>query len=133
MSSFVRSVAKKVLPGRTVDWYRRRRALRRYFRLLGAELYHRQSRMGLEELEGRVAARRQGFYEGLVRDVLDRTDIVLQALDRKIEGVSTRHGHELERLRDQTEELRASVERLRQAVEGRAAAPVADPAPARSD
>ena len=37
-------------------------------------------------------------------------DLILQELDRRIQGVSTRHGQELAKLRDEVAALRASVE-----------------------
>jgi repressor of nif and glnA expression len=105
-------MAKTVLPESFVHWYRRRRAIRRYLRELGYEIYDRQVRMQLEDLEGRILARRTGFHEQLVKDVLDRTDLVLQELDRRIEGLSTRHGKQLRELREEIAALRASVDAL---------------------
>lgn len=113
MKLFLARIAKKVLPKRFVDWYRRRRATRRYLRALGSELYQRNTRMDLENLEGRIAARKQGFYEGLVKDVLQRTELVLQELDRRIEGLNARHGNELRALRSELEALRSEIDRLR--------------------
>lgn len=104
--------AKKVLPARFVHWYRRRRATRRYMQALGYEVYDRQVRMDLEDIEGRVIARREGFQEQVLKDVLARTDLVLQELDRKIEGVSTRHGKELRRLAADVQSLKQQIEAL---------------------
>lgn len=103
---------KRVLPASFVDWYRRRRALRRYLRQLGFELYNRRNQLDPEELEGRLAARRDGFYEGLVRDVLERTDLVMQQLDRRIEGMTARHGSQVHDLRREVAELRERMEAL---------------------
>jgi hypothetical protein len=103
---------KKVLPARFVHWYRRRRATRRYMQALGYEVYDRQVRMDLEDIEGRVIARREGFQEQVLKDVLARTDLVLQELDRKIEGVSTRHGKELRGLAAEVQSLKDQIERL---------------------
>jgi hypothetical protein len=86
-------IAKRVLPKRFVRWYRRRRALRKYLRALAYEVYERQVRIELDDLEGRIAARRDGFYERLVKEVLERTDLILQELDRRIEGLTSRHGN----------------------------------------
>src|SRR5213076_3453652 len=94
----IRDILKKILPTRFIEWYRRRRALKHYLRALAYEIYDRGIRMELDDLEGRIAARRDGFYERLVKDVLERTELVLQGLDRKIEGVSARHGAELREL-----------------------------------
>ena len=75
---FLRDLAKKILPKRFVEWYRRRRAVRQYLRSLGYEIYERTIRLELEDVEGRIAARRDGFYERMVADVLERTELVLQ-------------------------------------------------------
>jgi hypothetical protein len=124
----LRAMAKAVLPESFVHWYRRRRAIRRYLRELGYEIYDRQLRMQLEDLEGRIFARRTGFHEQLVKDVLDRTDLVLQQLDRRIEGLSARHGKQVRELREEVATLRTSVERL-SAGPGESPVPPKDPAP----
>ena len=128
MEDRLRAFAKDILPERFVHWYRRRRAIRNYLRGLGFELYDRQVRMRLEDLEGRMAARREGFYEQLVKDVLERTELVLEELDRKLEGLSARHGADLRRLKDEVMDLRTAVEAVaeRQRAEPR---PAADRAP----
>ena len=112
MSPSVSGVAKRVLPRRFARWYRRRRALRKYLRALAFEVYERQVRVDPAELEGRIAARRDGFYDRLVKEVLERTDLILQELDRRIEGVSARQGSELRALRREVAELRGAVEGL---------------------
>jgi hypothetical protein len=107
----LREFGKKVLPDPALDWYRRRRAIRQYLGQLGYELVD-VARLEFEDEEGRLAARRAGFYEGLLKDVLERTDLILKELDRRIEGVAARHGNELRSLRDEVESLRAALERL---------------------
>ena len=109
---FVRDVLKRILPKRFIEWYRRRRALRRYLRALAFEIYDRGIRLELDDLEGRIAARRDGFYDRLVRDVLERTELILQQLDRKIEGVTARHGNDLRALKIEVEKLRESLQGL---------------------
>jgi hypothetical protein len=109
---FIRDIAKKILPKRFIEWYRRRRALKHYLRALAYEIYDRGIRMELDDLEGRIAARRDGFYERLVKDVLERTELVLQELDRKIEGTGARQGSELRLLQAEVEGLRASLAAL---------------------
>src|SRR5438105_9358459 len=52
---------------------RRRRAMRRYIKELGFEIYDRTIRLEREELEERIIARRHGFYDRLVKDVMERT------------------------------------------------------------
>jgi hypothetical protein len=109
---WVLKVAKAVLPDRFIDWYRRKRATRRYMEALGYQIYDREARLDLDEMEGRVAASRAGFTDKIVRDILERTELVLQGLDRRIEGVSARHGHELRELRTEVEALRDQIRQL---------------------
>jgi hypothetical protein len=109
---FLLDIAKAILPYRFIEWYRRRRAARRYIEALGYEIYDREIRLELEDMEGRVAARRAGFSQRIIKDILERTDVVLQGLDRKIEGTSARHGRSLRELEAQVEALRAEVDRL---------------------
>src|SRR5919197_4734952 len=113
--TFVREVAIKILPRRFVEWYRRRRALKKYLTALAYEIYDRGIRLELDDLEGRIAARRDGFYDRLVKDVLERTELVLQELDRKIEGLVARYGTELRHMQSDVAEIRASLDALRPA------------------
>lgn len=106
------AIAKRILPNRFIEWYRRRRALRRYLRALAFEIYDRGIRLEVDDLEGRIAARRDGFYDRLVKDVLERTELVLQELDRKVEGLVARHGSELRHLQAEVTELRAAAHEL---------------------
>jgi hypothetical protein len=129
---YLRDIAKKILPTRFIEWYRRRRATKRYLQALAYEIYDRGIRMELDDLEGRIAARRDGFYERLVRDVLERTELVLQELDRKIEGVSARHGRELRELHAELESIRTSLHALTGNVDSVSAnVPTPSPAPER--
>jgi hypothetical protein len=120
-------IAKAVLPDRFIEWYRRRRAARRYIEALGYEVYDREIRLELEDVEGRIAARRAGFSQRIIKDILERTDVVLQGLDRKIEGSSARHGRSIRELEAQVETLRAEVERLTAELEAAVAASRTDP------
>jgi hypothetical protein len=110
--TFILAIAKRILPKRFIDWYRRRRALRRYLKALAFEIYDRGIRLEIDDLEGRIAARRDGFYDRLVKDVLERTELVLQELDRKVEGLAARHGSELRHLQSEITELRAAAHEL---------------------
>src|ERR1041384_6948443 len=103
---YLRDIAKKLLPKRFIEWYRRRRATKHSLQALAYEIYDRGIRMELDDLEGRIAARRDGFYEHLVKDVLERTELILQQLDRKIEGLTARHGQDLRTLKVEVEKLR---------------------------
>jgi hypothetical protein len=109
---FVSTVAKKLLPDEVIDRYRRRRALRRYLRSLSYEIYDRQKLLRVEQLEGAVLARRPDLTERLMKDLLERMDLVLQELHREVEGVRARHGTELRELREEMAGLRAAFQEL---------------------
>ena len=102
----------KLLPYRLVEWYRRRRAIRRYMKGLSVEVLERERR--LDHLEGRVAASQRGFYHQIVTDVLERTDIVLQELDRRLEGLAARTEEGVARTESELATLREDVARLRE-------------------
>jgi hypothetical protein len=112
----LRTQVKHWMPDEWVHSYRRRRALRRYLHGLGYELYDRQVRLSLEDFEADVANRPGGFHDVLAKDVLARTDAVLEGLDRKIEGVSARHGTELRKLQQELESTRVELAALRDEV-----------------
>jgi hypothetical protein len=109
---FVRRLGKRVIPQRMVYRYRRRKITKQYLKALSYELMERgETRLGY--LEGRVAARRDGFYERIVHEVLERTDIVLQELDRRIEGLRARGGQRQDAVEEQLVQLRQEVALLR--------------------
>jgi hypothetical protein len=112
---WARTAARKVLGERFADWYRRRRATRQYLEALSYELLERETR--LDHLEGRIAARRDGFYQRIVTDVLERTEIILQELDRRIEGLTARTGQRLSGLEDEVAALREELDGLRRSIE----------------
>jgi hypothetical protein len=115
----MRRLAKKVLPGGLVESYRRRRALRRFLRSLSYEIHDRQKMFRVEDLEGSVLVRRPDITERLMKDLLDRMDLVLQELHRQIEGLRARHGTELHGLRDEVERLRTTVAEIQGRLEVR--------------
>jgi hypothetical protein len=82
-------------------------------------------------VEERIAARREGFYGRLVRDVLERTEIILQELDRRIEGISARHGNDIRQLREDLTSLQAMTTELQQRLAELQASLSADSIPAR--
>lgn len=108
-----RQLLKRVLPDRTIAWYRRRRALRNWLREVAHELYDRQAKLQVEELEGELLARRPDITARLTKDLLSRTDLLLQELDRKLEGLRARHGSQLRNLGEEVRALREEVRGLR--------------------
>jgi chromosome segregation ATPase len=110
-----RQFLKKILPGRTVNWIRRWRATGRYLRSVSEEVLERDSH--LEDLERRIAGSEDGFYQRLVKDVVERTEVVVQQLDRRIEGQGARHSELLRQLEGDLRSLREEVARLREAVQ----------------
>ncbi len=134
----LREIGKKVLPTRFIDWFRRRRLVRNYLKALGYEIY--ESRMQLAGEKGHIddpiTLRREGFYRQAVKEVMERTDLVLQQLDRKIEGNAARLGNDVVDLRAQLATLRESVDALRRELaegEGGSADPRGSPHPSRAD
>jgi len=117
-SSFVdwRGFAKRYLPARAVKGIQRRLALRRYLRSISYELSDRSRTIALEELEGEVLSRRPDMTKRVTQDVLLRTDLLIQQLDRKIEGLRTRSITELRDLRQAMEDIRSDLEALQAAI-----------------
>jgi hypothetical protein len=118
----IRDLIKRILPASVLDSYRRRRALRRYLRSLAYEIHDRNRTYPLEQLEGKLLARRPDLTKRLMHDLLMRTDLLVQELDRQIEGMRARHGSQLVELRHELEALRASLEALRAETRERARA-----------
>jgi len=116
-----REFLKKTLPTPMVNWLRRWRGTARYLRFMSYEVSRRQSRLEtgsqLETIESRLAERRDGFYQQMVKEVVERTDLVLQQLDRKVEGQGARHAERLAALEEELAQLRAAVDDLRTLVE----------------
>lgn len=109
----MRQVVKKYLPARALKYIQRRRALRQYLRSISYELYDRNRTYGLEELEETLLARPSDIQSRLMKDLLVRTDLLIQQLDRQIEGLRARHGEELAELRREVEGIRSSLDAMR--------------------
>jgi hypothetical protein len=111
-----REFLKRTLPTPIVNWLRRWLGTARYLRFMSYEISRRQSPLApgsaLTTLESRLAARRDGFYQQMAKEVLERTDIVLQELDRKVEGQGARHADRLRALEDEIALLREAVRKL---------------------
>jgi hypothetical protein len=108
---------KKFLPEHYIESYRRRRAVRAYMRSLSHEIYDRQKQLRIEELEGKILARRPSLTHRLMKDLLERMDVVMEGFHRQLEGMRARHGTELRELRAEVEGLRAAVDALREELE----------------
>jgi hypothetical protein len=106
-----------------LDAYRRRRSLRRYLKSIAYEVYDRNRTFELEELEGELLARRPDITSRLMKDLLTRTDILIQQVDRQVEALRARHGGELRELRADIESLRSALDALRSEVESRPRSP----------
>jgi hypothetical protein len=130
-----RDFLKRTLPTPVVNWLRRWLGTARYLRFMSYEVSRRQSRLEtgspLETLESRLAARRDGFYQQMVKEVVERTDLVLQQLDRKIEGQAARQTERLGDLEAEVSQLREAVDELRSMLES-LPAPSAGPSASRS-
>ena len=113
----IKNVLKQLLPERYIESYRRQRAVRAYMRSLSYEIYEQQKQLRIEELEGKILARRPSLTHRLMKDLLDRMDLVMEGFHRQLEGIRARHGTELRELRQEVEDLRASVEALRRELE----------------
>ena len=123
----LRETGKRVLPGGAVESFRRVRALVRYLRSLSYEVYDRQKTFHVEELEGRLIARRPDITERLMKDLLERTDILLQELHREVEALRARQGNDLRDVGARVDALSAELGELRAEFQG-----VTEPAPARA-
>ena len=100
-------------PDRAVEWYRRRRATRRYLDKLGREIYERRgAHPALEDVES-DATERGGFYGDLVKDAAARVDLVLERLHRRIDGVAARDDERLTRLEAELADLRKELKATR--------------------
>lgn len=113
----IKNSLKKFLPEHYIESYRRRRAVRAYMRSLSHEIYDRQKQLRIEELEGKILARRPSLTHRLMKDLLERMDVVMEGFHRQLEGMRARHGTELRELRAEVEDLRAAVDALRAELE----------------
>jgi hypothetical protein len=111
----LRNFLKDVLPPDAYDWLRRWVLTARYMRFLSYEIHARRTRLEsgqLEDLEARLAGPEGGFYRQIVREVVERSDLLLKELDRKLEGQGARRGERLVELENEVKRLREAVDRL---------------------
>ena len=113
----VKNILKKLLPGGLIESYRRRRVYRAYVRTLRYEIYDRQKQFRIEELEGKILARRPDLTQRLMKELLQRMDVVMEGFHRQLEGVRARHGTEIRELREEVERIRAELDRLTAQIE----------------
>jgi hypothetical protein len=133
----LRRTVKDLTPDRAVAWYRRRRELRIYFNELGDNLWlQRLQTLDAQRTGTPVPAEEAAGGGGTgqpvawaIHDLADRNDIVLKAMERKIEALTARHGQQIRNLRDDVAALRdqltAIQERLDEHAPDAAAAPAA--------
>ena len=113
-----KSTIVEVTPDRAVQWYRRRRATRRYLNKLGREIYDRRgAQPALDDLEERTVER-GGFYNELVRDAMARVDLVVERLHRRIDAVATRDEAAIARLEEELAGIRGELAEIRKRLEG---------------
>lgn len=113
--SWLRSSLKDILPPSALNWLRRWVLTGRYVRSLSHEVYARRKRVEsgqLEDLEARLVGPGGGLYRQMVREVVERSDLLLKQLDRKMDGQGARHGERLTSLEAEVAGLRESVDRL---------------------
>ena len=108
----MRDFAKTVLPDPFVGWIRRRRAVRIYLKELGYEIHSAQASLDPEDVEARLEARREGAYGVILKDLLERTDLLIQEMDRRIGGFTVRFDRELRALKSQMEEIRVLLDEI---------------------
>jgi hypothetical protein len=124
----IRRILKRALPSRALNVYRRRRALRRYLRQISYQLYDRNLTYHLEELEGDLLARRPDITSRLMEDLLMRTDILIQRLDRQVAALRARHSGEFRELHKEVGALRESMDELRAEVQRKGPPPAPEEA-----
>jgi len=101
-----------------MEWYRRRRATRRYLDKLGREVYDRRgAQPALDDLEEKTVER-GGFYNELVKDAMSRVDLVLERLHRRIDGVAARDETAIARIEDELAAVRNELAEIRRKLDG---------------
>jgi hypothetical protein len=122
-----RDFLKRTLPAPTVNWFRRWLGTIRYVRFMSQEVLRYKSRLETGSSGGPLdTPMADPFYQLIVREVVERSDVLLQQLDRKIEGQGARHGERLRVLEGELTRLRVAVEELREALDRRPPAGSAD-------
>src|SRR4051812_6917902 len=123
-SMALRATIKKYTPERTVNWYRRRREIRIYNRELGDNLWLQRLRTLDAQQSGKQLTPEEAIADGnsgmwlqwAVWDIIERNDIVLKAMERKIEALTARHGQQIRNIKDDVQGLRDELEALRKEI-----------------
>jgi hypothetical protein len=116
----LRNFLKDVLPPSALEWLRKSSLRRwvltaRYLRSVSYEIEARRTRLEsgpLEDLEARLVGPQGGLYRQIIEEVIERSDLLLKQLDRKLEGQGARQGERLRELEDEVKRLREAVDRL---------------------
>jgi hypothetical protein len=132
----LRRTAKGLTPDKALAWYRRRRELRIYFNELGDNLWlQRMQTLDAQRTGTPVPAEEMAGSGGTgqpaawaIHDLVERNDIVLKAMERKIEALTARHGQQIRNLRDDVAALRDQLTAIQERLD--ALAPDATAAPA---
>jgi hypothetical protein len=122
----LRNFLKDVLPPSALEWLRKSSLRRwiltaRYLRYVSYEIQARSTRLEtgqLEDLEARLVGPQGGLYRQIVEEVIERSDLLLKQLDRKLEGQGARQGERLRELEVEVKRLREAVDRLTEATRG---------------
>ncbi|HEY7282390.1 MAG TPA: hypothetical protein VID47_12440 [Actinomycetota bacterium] len=117
----LRRTVKDLTPHRALAWYRRRRELRIYFNELGDNLWlQRLQTLDAQRTGKPVPAEEAGGdatgqpAAWAIHDLVERNDIVLKAMERRIEALTARHGQQIRNLRDDVAALREQLDALRE-------------------
>src|SRR2546430_17682158 len=95
----LRNTLKGLAPDQAMAWYRRRRELRIYFHELGDNLWLHRLRTLDAQRRGEPISAEEMVAEGgngawlapAIHDIVERNDIVLKAMEPKIEGLTATH------------------------------------------
>src|SRR6478736_3640348 len=130
----LRRTVKDLTPDKALAWYRRRRELRIYFNELGDNLWLQRMETLDAQRTGTPVPAEDAAAGGAtgqpaawaIHDLVERNDIVLKAMERKIEALTARHGQQIRNLRDDVAAIRDQLSAIRERLD--APAPGAEPA-----
>jgi hypothetical protein len=134
----LRRTVKDLTPDKALAWYRRRRELRIYFNELGDNLWLQRMQTIDAQRTGTPVPVEDPTSTGApgqpaawaIHDLVERNDIVLKAMERKIEALTARHGQQIRNLRDDVAALREQLEAVQERLGALGADATASAAPA---